>query len=38
MVFMLSGKFNLYMTGPRTLKILKDFNLIKSSLLLSLII
>ena len=32
---MLSGRFSLYMTGPKTLKILKDFNLAKSNLLLS---
>ena len=35
MIFMLSGKFSLYMTGPRTLKILKDFSLTKFNLLLS---
>ena len=35
---MLSGRFNLYITGPKTLIILKGFNLIKSSLLLSYVI
>ena len=33
-IFMLSKRSSLYMTGPRTLKILKSFNLIKSNLLL----
>ena len=32
---MLSKKSSLYITGPRTLKILKDPNLAKSNLLLS---
>ena len=35
---MLSGRFSLYVTGPRTFKTLKDPNLVKSNLLLSLII
>ena len=35
MIFMLSKKFSLYMTGSKTLKILKDFSLVKSNLLLS---
>ena len=37
-IFILSGKSSLYVTGPRTLKILKGFNLAKSNLLLSYII
>ena len=38
MIFMLFGRFSLYVTGPRTLKILKGFNLAKSNLLLSYIV
>ena len=38
MIFMLSERFNLYITGSRTLKILKNFNLVKFSLLLGLVI
>ena len=37
-IFMLSKRFSLYITGPRTLKILKDFNLAKFNLLLSCVI
>ena len=35
---MLSGKSSLYITGPKTLTILKDSSLVKFNLLLSLII
>ena len=35
---MLFGRSSLYMTGPRTFKILKDFNLVKFNLLLSLMV
>ena len=35
---MLPGKFNLYITNPRTFKILKDSNLAKSNLLLNLVV
>ena len=38
MILILSGKFSLYMTGPRTFKILKGPNLAKFSLLLGLVI
>ena len=34
----LSGRFSLYITNPRTLIILKDLSLVKSNLLLSLIV
>ena len=34
MIFMLSGRFSLYITGFRTFKILKDPNLAKFNLLL----
>ena len=37
-IFMLSGRFNLYVTGSRTFKILKDPNLAKFNLSLSLVI
>ena len=37
-IFMLSGRFSLYMTGPRTFKILKGPNLAKSNLLLSFVV
>ena len=37
-IFILSGKSSLYIINPRTLKILKDSNLVKFNLLLSLII
>ena len=35
MIFMLSKRFSLYVTGPKTFKILKNFNLAKFNLLLS---
>ena len=38
MIFILSGKFSLYITGPKTLKILKGSNLAKFNLLLSRVI
>ena len=38
MIFMLSRRSNLYITNPKTLRILKDSNLVKSNLLLGLII
>ena len=38
MIFMLSGRSSLYMTGSRTLKILKSPNLAKSNLLLGCVI
>ena len=37
-IFILFEKFSLYITGPKTLKILKDSNLAKSNLLLGYII
>ena len=37
-IFMLSGRFSLYVTNPRTFKILKDSNLAKFSLLLGRVI
>ena len=37
-ILMLSGKSNLYMTGPRTLIILKGSSLAKFNLLLGLVI
>ena len=37
-ILMLSGKSSLYVIGPRTFKILKNLNLVKSNLLLSLVV
>ena len=38
MILILSRRFSLYITDPRTLKILKDFNLIKFNLSLGLVV
>ena len=35
---MLSKKSSLYVIGPKTFKILKDFNLVKSNLLLNYVV
>ena len=35
---MLSGRSSLYVTSPRTFKTLKDFNLVKSNLLLGFVV
>ena len=37
-IFMLSEKFSLYITDPRTFKILKNSNLVKSNLSLGLVV
>ena len=37
-IFILSKRSNLYVTSPRTFKILKGFNLVKSNLLLGLVV
>ena len=37
-IFMLSRRFSLYVTGPRTFKILKGPNLAKSNLLLGCVV
>ena len=37
-ILILSGRFSLYMINPKTLKILKGSNLMKSSLLLSFVV
>ena len=37
-IFMLSGRFSLYVTGFRTFIILKDLSLVKFNLLLNLVV